>query len=104
MNSSKDPVKSALIAICAVIAAIIPILNLRGQHRPGFMEWAVNLICVAAFYFGSRKLLRNLETLQQEGSDSNGIFSKIHTSVSDLSLIGLSTVTIAWALSDFIHR
>lgn len=105
MGDDKGSVMDYLLATCAIAAALVPLVSLIPFHvnGRGLFDWAVNLLCVAAFYLGSRSLLQKLTDLESE-SDPEGIFSGIRTAVARLALVGLSTITIAWIFSDYLSR
>jgi hypothetical protein len=92
-----------LIAAFAIAAALVPLASLVPVRLSWttLFDWLVNLLCVAAFYMGSRRLLHKLTDLETNESDPNGTFHRIRTSVARLSLVGLSTMTVAWLISDY---
>jgi hypothetical protein len=100
------PTVDYMIAACAIAAAIVPFASLFPfrLNWTTLFDWLVNLLCVAAFYVGSRRLLQRLTDLEMLEPDTDGTFHRIRTSVARLSLVGLSTMTVAWLISDYIGR
>lgn len=92
-----------MIAACAIAAALVPLASLFPFRMSWItlFDWLVNLLCVAAFYMGSRRLLQRLTDLESNELDPKGTFHRIRTSVARLSLVGLSTMTVAWLISDY---
>lgn len=95
-----------LIAACAIAAAIVPLAGIFPFHLSWttLFDWGINLLCVAAFYMGSRSLLQKLGELEMLEGERDDTFHRIRTSVARLSLVGLSTMTVAWLISDYIVR
>jgi hypothetical protein len=104
--SEKDSTMDYLIAACAIAAALVPLVSLIPFHinGRGLFDWSVNLLCVAAFYFGFRRLLQKLALLETDDSDPVGNFHKIRVSVSRLAVVGLSAIAFAWIFSDYISH
>lgn len=95
-----------LIVASAIAAALVPLASLLPVRLSWttLFDWLVNLLCVAAFYVGSRRVLQKLTDLETNELDQNGAFHRIRTSVARLSLVGLSTMTVAWLISDYFGR
>jgi hypothetical protein len=104
MSDEKDYTMDYLIAACAIAAAIVPLAGLFPfrLNWTTLFDWGINLLCVAAFYMGSRSLLQKLAELETLESEQDGTFHRIRTSVARLSLVGLSTMTVAWIISDYV--
>lgn len=102
MNDEKDSVMDYLIAACAIAAAIVPLAGLFPfrLNWSTLFDWVVNLLCVAVFYMGSKRLLQKLAELETGEREQNGTFHRLRTSVARLSLVGLSTITVAWLISN----
>ena len=100
----KDSVMDHLIAACAIAAAIIPLAGMIPfrLNWTTLFDWVVNLLCVAAFYMGSKSLLQKLGELEMLEGERDDTFHRIRTSVGRLSVVGLSTMAVAWLISNVI--
>lgn len=104
MSEQKEFGMDHLIAAFAIAAAIVPLTGLF-PFRLNWItlfDWVVNMLCVAAFYMGSKSLLKKLADLEWLEGEQDHTFHRIRTSVARLSLVGLSTMTVAWIISDVV--
>jgi len=106
MIEEKDYTMDYLIAACAIAAAIVPLAGIFPFHLSWttLFDWGINLLCVAAFYMGSRSLMQKLGELETLESEPDGTFHTLRISVARLSLVGLSTMAVAWLISDYMAR